>query len=27
LLCWEPEVDLEDGLKRVIEWFRREENG
>ncbi len=22
LLKWEPEVDLEDGLRRTIEWFR-----
>jgi nucleoside-diphosphate-sugar epimerase len=22
VLGWSPEVDLEEGLKRTIEWFR-----
>ncbi|MEP7090841.1 MAG: UDP-glucuronic acid decarboxylase family protein [Nocardioidaceae bacterium] len=25
LLGWSPQVDIEDGLKRTIEWFRHEE--
>ena len=23
ILCWEPKVDLEDGLKRTINWFQK----
>jgi nucleoside-diphosphate-sugar epimerase len=23
-LGWEPQVDLDDGLQRTIEWFRRQ---
>jgi nucleoside-diphosphate-sugar epimerase len=27
LLDWEPRVDLEEGLKRTIEWYRERRAG
>jgi nucleoside-diphosphate-sugar epimerase len=26
MLCWEPKIELEDGLKETIDWFRNKKS-